>query len=91
MKEFEDRENENVDDNDASNAKKEKKAINGFKTKMKMEGIRIRCVGSGGKQEETEREMRTKQSSTEAESDPKEEDDLIWWIWEEKLVGFSDW
>ncbi|KII83373.1 hypothetical protein PLICRDRAFT_47263 [Plicaturopsis crispa FD-325 SS-3] len=58
---------------------------NGGKAKKKaksVEGVWITCRG---------REYTGRGAEEEDEIAPKEEDELIWWAWDGKLVGFSDW
>lgn len=58
-----------------------------LKKKGRVEGIWIRCRGSttdmdGGEEEEPEERM-------DGEGD--EDAEMIWWSWDGKIVGFSDW
>lgn len=64
--------------------------------KGRVEGVWIRCRGSsfdaddgqggGGKEVANDRE-----DEGEVELVEDEEDDMIWWSWDGKIVGFSDW
>ena len=51
----------------------------------RVEGVWIRCRGSvSGVDEETGEEERDA-------GEEDEEDEMIWWSWDGKIVGFSDW
>jgi len=51
----------------------------------RVEGVWLRCRGSGSGVDEEFRE----DERDDGEED--EEDEMIWWSWDGKLVGFSDW
>jgi hypothetical protein len=61
--------------------------------KRKVEGIWVRCRGSGGVRDDEIWEERDGSESGERNSggEEDEEDEMIWWSWDGKLVGFSDW
>lgn len=56
------------------------------RTKMKKrtacEGIWVRCRGRGADRKEDE---------ATAEGEEDEDDEMIWWTWDGKIIGFSDW
>lgn len=52
---------------------------------VKTEGVWIGCRESNGL-----REHQTLISNTSG-VDADEDDEMIWWAWDGKLVGFSDW
>ena len=46
--------------------------------KRRVEGVWVVCRGAADEEDEPEREE-------------DESDEMIWWSWDGKLVGFSDW
>jgi hypothetical protein len=60
----------------------------------RMEGVWVRCRGSEvGVDDKGEKvyEGQENGESREGEGDEDEDDEMIWWSWDGKLVGFSDW
>jgi hypothetical protein len=55
---------------------------------VKTEGVWIGCRGGTGKDEDEggDRDRDRKDSSVEEEAD-----EMIWWSWDGKIVGFRDW
>ncbi|KAJ7573997.1 hypothetical protein C8J56DRAFT_980449 [Mycena floridula] len=51
-----------------------------LKRVKRVEGVWIGCRGSG-----------TPLPSLAVELDPEEDDEMIWWSWDGKIIGFSEW
>jgi len=53
------------------------------KKRAECEGIWVRCKGRGIEGNDREED--------EAREEENEEDEMIWWTWDGKIVGFTDW
>ena len=63
-------------------------AVHASKKKRKeVEGVWVAC-----RDEDEDREREKSESHSDSDVDAHDEkDEMIWWSWEGKLVGFSDW
>lgn len=62
-----------------------------LRTGVKTEGVWIGCRGSSEQEQGSFDSEKRVTVPDECEEIVDEEDEMIWWAWDGKIVGFSDW
>ncbi len=57
----------------------------GIRTTVKIDGVRVTCHGETSRVHEQHTDINGKISTI------NEDDEMIWWVWDGKILGFSDW